>query len=50
MNEKFVKMIVKTTLGIATSALIGYMMKEEKKIQARIDDYYDEKNENEQQS
>jgi len=50
MNEKLVKMIVKTALGAATSALIGYMVKVEKKAQVKIDEYYDEKIEIDQQS
>ena len=42
MNEKLVKMIVKGALGLTVSAVIGYMIKAEKEIEKRIDDYYDE--------
>lgn len=47
MNEKLVKMIVKGALGLAVSALIGQMIKAEKEIEKRIDDYYDENTEQE---
>jgi hypothetical protein len=45
MNEKIVKTIVKGVLGLAFTAAIGYTVKAERKIQDRIDDYYDAKTE-----
>ena len=47
MNEKLTKMIVKGALSIGVAAVIGYMIKAEKEIEKRIDDYYEEKNEQE---
>lgn len=43
MNPKLAKMIVKGALGFGISALIGYTIKMEKKIEERVDQHYDAK-------
>lgn len=45
MNQKLIKMVVKGALGFGVSALIGYTMKAERKIEERIDKHFDEKTE-----
>lgn len=46
-NAKLVKMAVKFGLGAIVSASIGYMIKGEKKLEDRIDAYFDEKTDDE---
>lgn len=44
MNDKIAKLIVKNVLGFATAAMIGYMIKQERKLEERIDEHYENKN------
>lgn len=41
MNPKLTKLIVKGALGFGISAVIGYTIKMEKRIEERIDEHFD---------
>lgn len=42
MNPKLAKFIVKQGFGLIVAAAIGYTIKMEKKVEARIDEHYAE--------
>lgn len=44
MNDKIVKFIVKGSISLGTAALIGYMIKQERKLEERVDEHYENKN------
>jgi methylthioribose-1-phosphate isomerase len=44
MNEKIAKMVVKGAVSLGVSALIGYMIKMERRLEQSIDDHYANEN------
>lgn len=50
MNPKVAKTGLKICLSLAASAVLGYLVKAEMKIEDKIDDYYDAKDEKEEET